>query len=268
MLRFRLRRPSPALVVAFLALLIALGGTGVAATSYISAKNIKKNSIPGDRLKNDTVTGKQVKESSLGKVPSAKLADTATSATSATSAANATNAVNATNAANATNAQKAVTATSAGKADTATSAATAQNADTVGGVDVEQYAVKVASDGPAATVVEGAGASIRLSCPAGEPLVTGTNLSGADNMLIRGTFTSPYSTTPPPYGYDTTGASNLDNGNATTLFNGGLHGRGTLTVAVARDGGPSMTVVMALDDPNTYGNFDGCSAVGNATASG
>lgn len=59
----RLRRPSPALVVATLALVVAMGGTASAVT-MINGKNIKPN----------TVTGKQVKESSLATVPSAKSA--------------------------------------------------------------------------------------------------------------------------------------------------------------------------------------------------
>lgn len=241
---FTRRRPSPALLVAFLALLVALGGTGVAATTYISAKNIKKNSIPGDRLKSDTVTGKQVKESSLATVPAAKAADTATSAATA---------------ANATNAQSAATAQSATTAQNATSAATAANADKVGGVTVKQFAVKVATDGAEATVLDAGGLLLKLSCPSGEPVLTAKNVSGADNMLARGTFTSVNST-------NVTGSSDLDVSDpAVSLFNGATESRGTVVAAGARDGAPSMTMSIALDDANTYGQFVGCSAVGNAT---
>lgn len=52
------------MAVALLALVVAMGGTAVAA-ELINGANIKKN----------TVTGKQVKESSLGKVPKATKAD-------------------------------------------------------------------------------------------------------------------------------------------------------------------------------------------------
>lgn len=88
-------RPSPAMLVAVLALFVALGGTVYAASS-INGKTIKKNSLPGnrikkksatgDRLKNDTITGTQVNESTLGKVPTAALADKATTAETALSA--------------------------------------------------------------------------------------------------------------------------------------------------------------------------------------
>jgi hypothetical protein len=91
----RIPRPSPAMVVAILALFVAMGGT-VYAASTISGKAVKKNSLPGNRikkktvtgnrLKNNTVTGTQVDEATLGKVPSAATADTATTATTATTA--------------------------------------------------------------------------------------------------------------------------------------------------------------------------------------
>ncbi len=57
-------RPSPAMAVALIALVVAMGGTAIAGT-VINGADIKKN----------TVTGKQVKESSLGKVPKATKAD-------------------------------------------------------------------------------------------------------------------------------------------------------------------------------------------------
>jgi hypothetical protein len=64
-------RPSPAMVVALLALFVALGGTGYAAVK-VNGKNIKSRSIAGKKLKKDTVTGVEVKESKLGTVPKAK----------------------------------------------------------------------------------------------------------------------------------------------------------------------------------------------------
>jgi hypothetical protein len=95
MRRWHIRRPSPSMLVAVLALFVALGGTVYAASS-INGKTIKKNSLPGnrikkktatgDRLKNNTITGTQVNESSLGKVPTAALADKATTADTATTA--------------------------------------------------------------------------------------------------------------------------------------------------------------------------------------
>jgi len=61
-------------IVALLALFLALGGS-VYAASKINGKSIKKQSVPGNRLKPDSVTSTQVNESSLAQVPSAANAD-------------------------------------------------------------------------------------------------------------------------------------------------------------------------------------------------
>jgi hypothetical protein len=52
-------------VMSTVAVFLALGGVGYAANK-INGGTIKVASIPGNRLKNDSVTGKQVNESSLG----------------------------------------------------------------------------------------------------------------------------------------------------------------------------------------------------------
>jgi hypothetical protein len=96
MKRLHLRRPSPALVISVLALFVALGGT-VYAASKINGKTIKAGSIPGNRLKKHSLTGKQIDLSKLGTVPNATNAVNATNAASAASAAKATNATNAAN---------------------------------------------------------------------------------------------------------------------------------------------------------------------------
>jgi hypothetical protein len=108
------RRPSPAMAVAFVALLAALSGTAVAlpgknsvdsadiknkqvkgkdlASNAVTSAKIKNNSITGADVLDDSLTGADINESSLGKVPSATNADSATTATSATSATSAADA--------------------------------------------------------------------------------------------------------------------------------------------------------------------------------
>jgi hypothetical protein len=76
MLRSRLTYSN---VMATVAVFIALGGTGYAA-SKINGKNIKARTIAGTALKNNTITGRQVNEAKLGKVPLAGHADSADSA--------------------------------------------------------------------------------------------------------------------------------------------------------------------------------------------
>lgn len=64
------RRPSPAMIVAMVALVTALAGTAYAAQT-INGGAIKKQTIGGGKLKPDTLTGFQIKNSKLGVVPAA-----------------------------------------------------------------------------------------------------------------------------------------------------------------------------------------------------
>jgi hypothetical protein len=66
-------RPSPAMVVAMVALIVALGGTAIAAQN-INGGAIKKQTIGGGKLKQKTLTGFQINTSKLGIVPAAKRA--------------------------------------------------------------------------------------------------------------------------------------------------------------------------------------------------
>jgi hypothetical protein len=99
MLRHFKRRPTPAMAVAFVALLAALSGTAVALpgkntvdsgdikNGQVKGKDIGKNAVTGKKVKNSSLAGADVKdeslagtdinESTLGKVPSAGTADIA-----------------------------------------------------------------------------------------------------------------------------------------------------------------------------------------------
>jgi len=148
MWRFVLRRPSPALVVAFVALLIALGGTSYAAfrlpRNSVGTKQLKHNAVTASKIKNGAVTASKINTSGLT-VPnalhanSADSATNATNATHATTADNATNATHATTAGTATNATHATTADNATDATNATTATTAINANLLGGLPGSLY---------------------------------------------------------------------------------------------------------------------------------
>ncbi len=99
MREFLARRPSPAMAVAFVALLAALSGTAIALpgrntvdsgdiiNGQVKGKDIRNNAVTGKKVKNgaiktldvgdDTLTGADVNEGTLGQVPSANLATTA-----------------------------------------------------------------------------------------------------------------------------------------------------------------------------------------------
>jgi hypothetical protein len=97
------RRPSPAMVIALVALFASLGGVGYAATKVgskqiannsIKSADVRNNSIAGKDVRNNSLTGKDVKgltgadinESKLGSVPTATLAEGAVNAGRASSA--------------------------------------------------------------------------------------------------------------------------------------------------------------------------------------
>jgi hypothetical protein len=115
MKRLLSKRPSPAMIVALVALFLAMGGSSYAAVK-ISARDINKgavgtraianNSIRSGDIHNATVSGIDVKDDSLTNADidntnlsalTAKSADTAAHATTATKATNADNAANAGN---------------------------------------------------------------------------------------------------------------------------------------------------------------------------
>ena len=106
---FRPRRPSAALVVSVIALIVALGGTAYAGglvpgKNTVGTKQLKKNAVTTSKIKNGQVTNSKLANGAVTAskinptgltVPNALHANTATTAGSATSAATATNATTA-----------------------------------------------------------------------------------------------------------------------------------------------------------------------------
>jgi hypothetical protein len=90
------RAPSPAMVVACIALTVALGGTSYAAirlpAGSVGTKQLKRGAVTGVKVRGNTLTGTQINEARLAKVPSARLADRASDAASADTADQATRA--------------------------------------------------------------------------------------------------------------------------------------------------------------------------------
>jgi hypothetical protein len=67
------KSPSPAMIVALIALVVALAGTAYAAQT-INGGAIKKQTIGGGKLKRKTLTGFQINTNKLGAVPGARRA--------------------------------------------------------------------------------------------------------------------------------------------------------------------------------------------------
>lgn len=75
-------RPTPAFVLALVALVFAMAGTGYAAAT-ISGKSIQKRTLPANRVVDNALGGRQIDESKLAAVPLATQAGTADSAKTA-----------------------------------------------------------------------------------------------------------------------------------------------------------------------------------------
>jgi hypothetical protein len=108
MRRFSSRKPSPAMVVAFIALLAALSGSAIAlpgkntvdsgdlkknavkaadiARNAVTTPKIRNGAVNGRKVRNNSLTGADIIESSLAQVPSANQANSANSANTANSA--------------------------------------------------------------------------------------------------------------------------------------------------------------------------------------
>lgn len=81
MKKSRLGRPSPAMVVAIAALVMAMVGTGYAAIKLpkksVGTAQLKAKAVTNAKIKNNTITGKKLKLNTLGTVPSAATAGVA-----------------------------------------------------------------------------------------------------------------------------------------------------------------------------------------------
>jgi hypothetical protein len=74
----RVSRPSPALIIALIALMVSLGGTGYAAFTLprdsVGTKQLKDGAVTGAKVKRHSLTGAQINVKKLGTVPKARTA--------------------------------------------------------------------------------------------------------------------------------------------------------------------------------------------------
>lgn len=143
---FLSRRPSAALVVSVVALIVALGGTayagGFVGKNSVGSKQLKNNAVTSGKIKNGAVTTKKIANGAVtaGKINSSGLiVPNALHANTADSATNATNASNASNAGN------------------------ASNANTVGGLTVKKVDLELATS-TTGTIFSGAGLTLTAVC--------------------------------------------------------------------------------------------------------
>jgi hypothetical protein len=241
MRRLLLHRPSPAMVVALIALFVAMGGGAYAAfklpknsvgarqlkKSAVTGPKIKANAVSGSKVANNSLTGSDIRESSLGKVPSAVSADNAGHASSA---------------------------------DNATNASNAANAGTVGGHQVKTFFIKGGSNTGPSTVLSIDGFVIKAGCNgAGNPIATVENDSGVAAEL-KGVVNNDAA---PPVFTDLN-SLNLDS-SPINILSSYPHGSGRFTAA--RTDGLLVSVVYGFDNPTTFASELVCTVNGTAIAS-
>jgi hypothetical protein len=149
-MRKRLGAPSPALVIALVALFVALGGTGYAALrlprNSVGTIQLQNGAVVAAKIRNGTIVGSKLRN---GAVTAGKIN---TKGLSVPNAVHATTALNALSAAAATSATSATTATSAGTATTALSPGTLASGKTEAGVYDVDFVAAAAGDSGAAAI--------------------------------------------------------------------------------------------------------------------
>ena len=179
----RTTRPTPAFLLALVALMFSMAGTGYAA-AQLSGKQIKKRSLPGDRIMKNSVTGAQINESKLTRVPRALLADTSRSADSAKAADTAQTAATAQTA---TTAETAKAAETSKEAEKALSANLSLDTQRLGGRTPGEYlrSSRTVRQSALVNIAVDSGAETTATCAPGEVAV-----SGGGAWYLQGTNTT------------------------------------------------------------------------------
>jgi hypothetical protein len=235
------RRPSPALLIACIALFVSLSGVSYGvATGFIDSREIRNNTVQSTDVRNNTlrtqdirnnevrgfdirnssvqgrdvafntITGADISESSLGKVPSATQADSATAA------------------------------------------------GTVGGLRVQKFFAKPASGTAAVEVFRGDAFAIEAGCPAGDPVLQIDGIAGApaSNLTVSGAGTGATAI----FANDAA----LTPGDDVSLLGAATQGGGTATVSTT--GGGVATIVYAAASSPAFTGEAVCSIRGTVTS--
>jgi hypothetical protein len=241
------RRPSPALLIALVALFVSLGGVSYGvATGSIDSREIKDNTIRSRDIRNNTVrsidirnnevrgrdirnstisgrkvalntlTGADINESTLGKVPQAA------------------------------------------RADTAMAASTAVTATSIGGLSLRKLFAKQATGTAAVEILRGEGFTVRAGCSGvgGISLqIDGLPGGPATNVTVEGGQSTGDIFESDP---DLQPGDNID------LLGGGQGGAGTAVVATSA--GNVTTILYGAQDANAFAGEAVCAVRGTVVA--
>jgi hypothetical protein len=235
------RRPSPALVIACIALFVSLSGVSYGvATGFIDSREIRNNTITGADVRNNTLrtfdirnnevrgfdirnssiqgrdvafntlTGSDIAEASLGKVPAATQADSATTA------------------------------------------------GDVGGLRVQKFFAKPATGAALVEIFRGDAFAIEAGCPGGNPALQIDGIAGApaSDLTVAGAGTAATSI----FASDNA----LTPGDDVSLLGAATEGGGTATVSTT--GGAVATIVYAAESSPAFTGEAVCAVHGTVTS--
>jgi hypothetical protein len=197
-------RPSPATIIALLAMFIAMGGTGYAVTKLpkrsVGSLQLKKGAVRKENIANGAVTASKLSKGLIAAAPTGSAGPASAPVSPSDSVGYADKAGwadNAGKADRATLADKATTATTAGSATTATSATTAGtagNANTLNGRDSSYYLTRnTVVDLPRFTLTNGQKRVILTSGPFTYTASCDINTDGTDTAQILVSSTENHS---------------------------------------------------------------------------
>jgi hypothetical protein len=216
------RRPSPALVVACIALFVSLGGVSYGfATGSIDSREIKNNSVSSADIRNNTIRTFDIRNNSI------RGFDIRNSTIQGRDVALNT-----------------LTGADISEKDLAQvpSAAKADDATTVGGFAVHKLFARLASGSGIQPIHQGGFFALGASCVAGNAALQLDQVVGAP--VTNASWQSINGADAPDFGSDT----DLQPGDAHDLLNGGTDGTATVTVS-AGDGRVATVVVAAQSAP-------------------
>lgn len=227
MKKFRLLRPSPALIVASVALFVALGGGAYAAFK------LPKNSVSSKQIKNGAVVNSKIANGAVG---AAKLKNGAVTSSKLNTSG--------------------LTVPTANFANTAGSATNAVNAALVDGETVSKVFANQPPNTGATTVYSRDGLTIQASCDgSGHNSLTATSTDGNAELNVLSDNSSVSNT------FENTGTGTLD------LLHGLGEFEGSLEIEYANTAGQTVTLQLGTDYEGAFGSSNNCGVWGTGTAS-
>jgi hypothetical protein len=232
------RRPSPALVVACIALFLSLGGVSYGlATGSVDSRAVRNNSLTSSDIRNNTIRTFDIRNNSI------RGFDIRNSTIQGRDVALNT-----------------LTGADISEKDLAQvpSAAKADNATTVGGLAVSKIYVKQPSGAPTQQIYNGGFFALGASCTGGSAALQLTQVAGAP--ATNASWQSVNGADSPDFGNDT----DLQVGDTHDLLNAGVNGVATVTVSTTD--GKVATVVVAAQSAPAFSGENVCTFRGTVTS--